>query len=81
LGNDGEGGASGPQTPREPQKFDPGIIDAILGKSDAEQMKEALAIAVDDAREEDERVEALDKLEMLVEQIDNANSMYFRRCY
>ncbi|KAG8699231.1 hsp70 nucleotide exchange factor fes1, partial [Ceratobasidium sp. 395] len=57
------------------KELDPAIIDMILGKSDAVVMKEKLAFALDEAREEDERVEALDDFEMLVEQIDNANSM------
>ncbi|KAG8677924.1 hsp70 nucleotide exchange factor fes1, partial [Ceratobasidium sp. 395] len=56
------------------KELDPAIIDMILGKSDAVVMKEKLAFALDEAREEDERVEALDDFEMLVEQIDNANS-------
>lgn len=55
--------------------LDPEIIDMILGKSDAVVMKEKLAFAVDESREEDERVEALDDFEMLVEQIDNANNL------
>ncbi|KAF8596944.1 Fes1-domain-containing protein [Ceratobasidium sp. AG-I] len=57
------------------KQLDPEIIDMILGKSDAVVMKEKLAFAVDDSREEDERVEALDDFEMLVEQIDNANNL------
>ncbi|KAF9254977.1 nucleotide exchange factors-like protein [Marasmius fiardii PR-910] len=62
--------------PSEPRKdLNPEIIDAILGKSDAEQMKEDMAIAVDANRSEDERVDALDHLEMLIEQIDNANNL------
>ncbi|KAJ7854721.1 nucleotide exchange factor Fes1-domain-containing protein [Mycena olivaceomarginata] len=61
-----------PPAPR--QDLDPGIIDMILGKSDAELMKEDMAVAVDEAQSEDARVNALDHLEMLIEQIDNANS-------
>ncbi|KAG9125930.1 hsp70 nucleotide exchange factor fes1 [Ceratobasidium sp. 392] len=57
------------------KELDPEIIDMILGKSDAVVMKEKLAFALDEAREEDERVEALDDVEMLVEQIDNANNL------
>ncbi len=60
--------------PQPRTDLDPGIIDAILGKSDAELMKEALAVAVDEKRDEDERLQALDDFEMLIEQIDNANS-------
>ncbi|CAE6452456.1 unnamed protein product [Rhizoctonia solani] len=63
-----------PPTAERIKELDPAIIDMILGKSDAVIMKEKLAIAQDESREEDERVEALDDFEMLVEQIDNANS-------
>lgn len=36
-------------------------------------MKEALDVALDEKRDEDARVQALDDFEMLVEHIDNAN--------
>ncbi|KAE9385852.1 Fes1-domain-containing protein [Gymnopus androsaceus JB14] len=55
--------------------LNPEIIDLLLGKSDAELMKEAMAIAVDANRSEDDRIDALDNLEMLIEQIDNANNL------
>lgn len=58
-----ENGQNVPPAPR--QDLDPGIIDAILGKSDSELMKEALAIAVDEKRGDDERVQALDDFEMV----------------
>ncbi|KAJ3991752.1 nucleotide exchange factor Fes1-domain-containing protein [Lentinula boryana] len=68
------------QTPTQPQPqpqpLDPSIIDIILGKSDADRMKDALAIAVSaDKVDVEERVNALDDLEMLIEQIDNANNL------
>ncbi|KIY44870.1 Fes1-domain-containing protein [Fistulina hepatica ATCC 64428] len=66
------------QQPRQPvdtSKFDSGIIDAILGRPDSELMKEDMGVAMDASKDEDERVDALDHLEMLVEQIDNANNM------
>jgi len=53
--------------------LDPGIIDYLLGKPDAVLMKEALEIALDENRDEDARVQALEDFEMLVEHIDNAN--------
>ncbi|KAG6335817.1 hypothetical protein ID866_3275 [Astraeus odoratus] len=61
--------------PPPPQRrdIDPGIIDHILGKPDAQLMREALEIAVDPSNDEDARMAALDDLEMLVENIDNAN--------
>ncbi|KAF7299291.1 Fes1 domain-containing protein [Mycena indigotica] len=64
------------EPPRQPpQALDPGIIDHILGKSDAVLMKEDMAAAVDETKDEEERIAALDHLEMLIEQIDNANNL------
>ncbi|KAI0032637.1 Fes1-domain-containing protein [Vararia minispora EC-137] len=60
-------------TPR--QDFDPAILDHILGRPDAELMKEALAKAQDKSLHDDARVQALDDLEMLVEHIDNASDL------
>ncbi|KAI0691804.1 nucleotide exchange factors-like protein [Cytidiella melzeri] len=68
----GEAGVA-PPPPRK--DLDPAIIDLILGKPDAERMKEALAIAVDETKSEDDRLQALDEFEMLVESIDNANDL------
>ena len=56
--------------------LDPGIIDHILGKSDAVLMKDALEVALDENRDEDARIQALDDFEMLAEHIDNANGMH-----
>ncbi|KAH7924195.1 Fes1-domain-containing protein [Leucogyrophana mollusca] len=67
------GGSAPPPAPR--RDLDPAIIDHILGKPDAQLMKEALEVAVDDAKAEDARLAALDDLEMLVENIDNANDL------
>ncbi|OCH92567.1 nucleotide exchange factors-like protein [Obba rivulosa] len=61
--------------PAQNKDLDPGILDAILGRPDSELMKEALAVAVDEKRREDERIQALDDFEMLIEHIDNANNM------
>jgi len=47
----------------------------ILGRPDAEQMKEDVAVAIDTSKSEDDRLAALDHLEMLVEHIDNANDL------
>ncbi|KAJ6554469.1 nucleotide exchange factor Fes1-domain-containing protein [Mycena capillaripes] len=65
--------SSPPPAPR--QDLDPAIIDMILGKSDAELMKEDMAVAKDESQSESARVDALDHLEMLIEQIDNANNL------
>jgi len=64
-----------PAPPQPRRELDPGVIDAILGRPDSELMKEALAVAVDETKDEDERIQALDDFEMLVEQIDNANNI------
>ena len=47
--------------------LDPGIIDAILGKSDAELMREALRTATDEQRSQEDRLAALDDFEMVSE--------------
>lgn len=53
-------------TPSAPRRdIDPGVIDVILGKPESELMKEALAIAVDESKDEDERLGALDDFEMV----------------
>ncbi|ORY24290.1 nucleotide exchange factor Fes1-domain-containing protein [Naematelia encephala] len=51
------------------------MLDVIMGKPDSAVMKEKMEIAMDESREVDERVEALDDFEMLIEFIDNANNM------
>ncbi|KAF8312656.1 Fes1-domain-containing protein [Clavulina sp. PMI_390] len=61
--------------PRQLKELDPAIIDAILGKSDADEMREQLAVAVDESKPIDDRTTALDNFEMLVESIDNANNL------
>ncbi|KAJ3572811.1 hypothetical protein NP233_g2830 [Leucocoprinus birnbaumii] len=68
-------GAPSDRPPVSNQKLDPGIIDMILGRPDAEQMKEDVTVAVDATKSEDDRLAALDHLEMLVEHIDNANDL------
>jgi len=45
--------------------LNPEIIDLLLGKPDAQLMKESVAIAVDTSKSEDERIDALDQLEMV----------------
>ncbi|KAH8988319.1 nucleotide exchange factors-like protein [Lactarius akahatsu] len=68
--------SAAPSVPaRRMTDLDPGVIDAILGRPDSELMKEALAKAQDASLDEDARLTALDDLEMLVENIDNANDL------
>ncbi|KAG8942760.1 hsp70 nucleotide exchange factor fes1 [Tulasnella sp. 424] len=61
--------------PRPLQELDPGLVDMILGKPDAVRMRDAMAVAVDESKSEEERVVALDDLELLIESLDNANDM------
>ncbi|KAG2117729.1 armadillo-type protein [Suillus clintonianus] len=70
-----ENSSPGDPPPRPINNLDPGIIDHILGKPDAQLMKEALKIGVDETQAEDDRLQALDDLEMLVQNIDNANDL------
>lgn len=60
---------------RRPDLTDPGLYDAIMGKSEAQMMTEELSVAVNPSRPVEDRVIALDNFEMLIEQIDNANNM------
>ncbi|KIS02083.1 hsp70-like protein [Cryptococcus deuterogattii 2001/935-1] len=51
------------------------MLDLILGKGDSITMKEKMAFATDESNSVEDRVEALDDFEMLIELIDNANNM------
>ena len=57
--------APGDRPPVQRQDLNPEIIDMILGKPDAELMKEDMAVAIDATRSEDDRINALDHLEMV----------------
>ncbi|KAA1474088.1 nucleotide exchange factors-like protein [Dentipellis sp. KUC8613] len=61
--------------PAPRKDLDPAILDAILGRPDAEVMKEAMGKAIDTGLTEEQRITALDDMEMLVESIDNANDL------
>ncbi|KAF9780652.1 nucleotide exchange factors-like protein [Thelephora terrestris] len=58
------------------RNINPGIIDHILGKPDTVLMKEALEVALDESRDDDARIQALDDFEMLVEHIDNTSQSW-----
>jgi hsp70-interacting protein len=49
----------------EREDLDPAIIDHILGKPDAQLMKDALEVALDASKDEDQRITAMDNLEMV----------------
>ena len=57
--------AASDRPPVAHKDLDPGVIDMILGKPDSVQMKEDMAVAIDASRSEDERIDALDHLEMV----------------
>ena len=48
-------GAPTDRPPVERQNLDPAIIDMILGKPDAELMKEDMSLAIDPNRNEEDR--------------------------
>ncbi|KAG8942590.1 hsp70 nucleotide exchange factor fes1 [Tulasnella sp. 424] len=52
--------------PRPLEELDPGLIDTILGKPNAVQMRDAMAIAIDESESEQERRAALDDMELLI---------------
>jgi hsp70-interacting protein len=60
-----QGESQSNSAPAVRRDLDPGIIDTILGRPDAELMKEDLAVALDSSKSEDNRVDALDHLEMV----------------
>lgn len=58
------------QAGRRPDLADPGLYDALMGKSEAQMMKEELSAAMDTSRSEDDRVTALDNFEMVSDNDD-----------
>ena len=60
-----ENSSPGGSAPPVRKDLDPGIIDHILGKPDAQLMKEALEVAVNGSHAEDDRLKALEDLEMV----------------
>ncbi|KAF9937707.1 hsp70 nucleotide exchange factor fes1 [Mortierella antarctica] len=62
---------SGPP-PKPMEKMDPGLIEAILGKSETQMMMEALNVIKNPNATADEKELAWEDFEMLIQQIDNA---------
>ncbi|KAF9914444.1 hsp70 nucleotide exchange factor fes1 [Lobosporangium transversale] len=68
--------ASAEGAPKKPaEKIDPGIIDAILGRSDSQMMLEALQVIKNPQATNDEKELAWEDFEMLIQQIDNASNI------
>ena len=65
LENSGSSNDDGHTAPAPRKDLDPAIIDHILGRPDSELMKVALKKAMDEEISEDERIAALDDLEMV----------------
>lgn len=60
---------------RRPDLSDPNLYDALMGKSEAQMMREELSLAVNPTAPLEDRLVALDNFEMLIEQIDNSNNI------
>lgn len=58
-----------------PKKLDTGILDAILGRSDALRIRESIEIFEDVHQSLNLRTQAGEHLEELVEDLDNANGL------
>ncbi|KAA1070212.1 hsp70 nucleotide exchange factor fes1 [Puccinia graminis f. sp. tritici] len=64
------------QAPTAPsKKLDTGVLDAILGRTDAVRMREAMGIFEDPNKPIQERCNAGEELEDLIQDLDNANDM------
>ncbi|CAO3645272.1 unnamed protein product [Mucor hiemalis] len=59
----------------DPSRYDPKILEAILGKDDATRMKDAVACISDPEDTVQNKEIALDNLELLIEGIDNARNI------
>ncbi|CEP19088.1 hypothetical protein [Parasitella parasitica] len=59
----------------DPTKYDPKILEAILGKDDATRMKDAVKCISDPEDTIKNKEIALDNLELLIEGIDNARNI------
>ncbi|KAG0170228.1 hsp70 nucleotide exchange factor fes1 [Apophysomyces sp. BC1034] len=64
----------GEQVP-DPTRYNPAVLEAILGKDDATRMKEAVQCIVDPEDSVENKEIALDNFELLVEGIDNAKNI------
>ncbi|EEB06513.1 hsp70-like protein [Schizosaccharomyces japonicus yFS275] len=70
-----EATAAAPVTTTPGEKIDTSVLDHIFGANPAEEMKQAMAAIEDPEVTLENKEVAFDNLEMLVEQIDNANNL------
>lgn len=64
-----------PLPPAEKKKLDTAVLDAILGKTNALRMREAMDCFDDPSKSLQERCAAAEMMEELAEDLDNANDM------
>ncbi|EPY53572.1 hsp70-like protein [Schizosaccharomyces cryophilus OY26] len=69
------GGSANPPPPSNPQNLDTSVLDHIFGSNPADEMRHAMDGIEDESVPLDQKEIAFDNLEMLVEQIDNANNL------
>ncbi|KAG0202317.1 hsp70 nucleotide exchange factor fes1 [Mortierella sp. GBA30] len=72
---EGEDASASGASPKPMEKLDPGLIDAILGKSETQMMLEAITVIKNPNSTNDEKELAWEDFEMLIEQIDNASNI------
>ncbi|KAG0144071.1 hypothetical protein CROQUDRAFT_660425 [Cronartium quercuum f. sp. fusiforme G11] len=61
--------------PKPIKKLDTGVLDAILGRTDAIRMKESIEILINQSISIEQRLLAGEELEELVQDLDNANDL------
>ena len=64
------------QQSQQPKELDTGVLDVLMGRPESELMKEALAVAVDTKKSEDDRLQALDDFEMVKGYLKIHNTSY-----
>ncbi|WBW72346.1 Hsp70 nucleotide exchange factor Fes1 [Schizosaccharomyces osmophilus] len=69
------GGSTNPPPPSNNQNLDTSVLDHIFGSNPADEMRHAMDGIEDESVPLDQKEIAFDNLEMLVEQIDNANNL------
>ncbi|BFZ63211.1 hsp70 nucleotide exchange factor fes1 [Saitoella coloradoensis] len=73
--NDAASAPAEPVAPRQGSDLNAGILDQILGPDEAELMKEAMTVIMHPQATLENKEIAFDNLEMLIENLDNANNL------